>query len=139
MDNDGQIKAEWIILADYAEVVNGKLYLMGGGWDRLTVTSGFPMSRQCGVAVSFRVPWALTNQTHRFEIEIADDDGKTLVRADGHFEVGRPAGILPGQAQRFQFSMNGAVQFERPGGYVIIARAEDQELERTGFAVISAA
>jgi hypothetical protein len=138
MDSNDRIRTEWIILADYAEVINGKLYLMGGGWDRLTVNSGFPVTQQCGIAVSFRVPWSLTNQTHHFELEVADDDGKSLVQADGYFEVARPPGSPPGQPQRFQFSMNGPVQFEHPGGYVIIARSDGEEIDRSSFAVVSA-
>ena len=32
----GSPEIEWLILADEAELVNGKLYMMGGGWDRIT-------------------------------------------------------------------------------------------------------
>ena len=138
MDNSDRIRTEWIILADYAETVNGKLYLMGGGWDRLTVSSGFPATRQCGIAVSFRVPWSLTNQTHRFEVEVVDDEGQSLSRTEGHFEVGSPTGVPSGEPQRFQFAMNGPLTFEQSGQYAIVARAEDAEVGRIGFAVVPA-
>ena len=31
------MEVDWLILADSAQVTGGKLYMLGGGWDRLTV------------------------------------------------------------------------------------------------------
>ena len=65
--NDGmdivleQSRVEWLILADEAEVVNGKLYMMGGGWDRLTAQS-LPWGQHMAIAVAIRVPWMDTNR-----------------------------------------------------------------------------
>ncbi len=50
------VTVEWLILADAAEVVAGKLYLMGGGWTVLTVSTSFPHRRNIGVAAAFRIP-----------------------------------------------------------------------------------
>ena len=131
------MEVEWLILADYAEVVGNKLYLMGGGWDVLTVNSEFPAKHRSAVAASFKVPWNETNQRHNVEIEIATQDGNTLAKAGGQFEVGRPAGIPAGQDQRWQLALNIEMTFEHPGTFVIIARVEEQEMTRSHFNVMA--
>lgn len=131
------MKVEWLILADAAQVVGHKLYLMGGGWDVLTVNSGFPYQHRFAVAVAFTVPWLETNQRHNFEIEVATEDGKTLAKVDGQIEVGRPPGIQPGQEQRVQLAADFVVGLEGPGTYVVIARLEGQESGRVHFNVVA--
>jgi hypothetical protein len=136
------VEVEWLILADSAQVVANKLYLLGGGWDRLTVNSGFPYTQPSAIALSVRVPWNETNQKHGFELEVASEDPasevpKTLGKVTGDFEVGRPPGIPPGANQRVQLAVGFALKIEGPGSYVIVARIEGQELQRTGFNVVS--
>jgi len=132
------MKVDWIILADYTEVVNAKLYLTGGGWETLTVNSGFPVPYQCGVAVAFSVPWTETNQAHDMAVQISDDDeAHKLAEINGQFEVGRPPGIRLGQSQRVQFAVNLPLVFPKPGGYIVKARVEDQVLGSTTFAVVA--
>ena len=36
------MKIDYLILADWAEVINGKIYLQGGGWSAITPTSRSP-------------------------------------------------------------------------------------------------
>lgn len=91
-----------LLLCDWAEVLNGKLYMMGAGWTR--VSAGQPVI--VGVAILIRVPWGLANQKHHLTFEIATEDGAPFVqetsggrlpvRIDGDFEVGRPTGVTPG-------------------------------------------
>ena len=37
MWEDAEPTIEFVILAEHAEVIHGKLYLMGGGWENITV------------------------------------------------------------------------------------------------------
>jgi len=134
------VEVEWLILGDSAQVVGNKLYLLGGGWDRLTINTEFPFNQRCAVALSIRVPWNETNQKHTFEIEVAGEDPateepKTLVKAGGQFEVGRPPGIPQGQDQRIQLAIDMNLQIDTAGTKVIIARVEGQEMRRTHFNV----
>lgn len=131
------MEAEWIILADHVEVVNGKTYLMGGGWENLTVNTLFPVTHQCGVAVAFSVPWNETNQQHDIEVEVADPDGETLAKIEGQMEVGRPPGTPLGKAQRMPLAINFGLQIKKFGPHAIIARVEGQELKRIGFNVVA--
>ena len=66
---------EWLIIADAAQVVGGKLYLLGGGYDRVTLPKQPPAPHNMAVAVAFRVSWIETNVKHDFELEILDGDG----------------------------------------------------------------
>ena len=135
------MEVEWLILADSAEVVGSKLYLLGGGWDRLTVNSSFPIEQRCAIALSVRVPWNETNQKHVFEVEVMGEDPnteqpKSLVKVGGQFEVGRPPGIPQGQEQRIQLAINMSLRLEAAGTKVIVARIEGQEMRRVHFNVI---
>lgn len=132
------MEVEWLILADSAQVIGNKLYLLGGGWDVLHVGTGFPVQQQCAVALSVRVPWNETNQKHTVEVEgvseeISTEEPKRLFKVDGQFEVGRPTGIKPGQDQRVQLAIGVNLGLEGPGTNIIIARIEGQEMRRIHF------
>ena|SRR3990170_6218669 len=127
---------EGLMVADYAEIIGNKLYVQGGGWDRLTVNSDFPVQQMVGIAASFLVPWNETNQRLTAQVEIQTEDGEPVGKLEGQFEVGRPAGIRPGQEQRFQIAANIPLTLKKPGAYVIIGRLEGQELRRTHFNVV---
>ena len=128
---------EWLILADGAQVVGNKLYLMGGGWDRLQINGGFPKQHATGIALAIKVPWNETNEKHSFEIEFVSDDGATIQKLSGNFEVGRPAGIPAGQDQRAQFAVNAIIQFQGPGTFVVLARIDGEERSRVSFNVVA--
>ncbi len=133
---DTFMKTDWLILADHAEVVGNKLYLHGGGWDQLTVNSKFPLMHPCAIAAAFRVEWNETNQRHNVELEFRNADGVSVVKMGAQIEVGRPAGIPPGQSQRAQIAGNLPLPIEKPGTYEVIARIEGQESDRIHFNVI---
>ena len=135
------MEVEWLILADSAQVLGNKLYLLGGGWDLLTVNREFPVDQRCAVALSVRVPWNETNQKHTFELEVAGEEPategpKSLLKVGGQFEVGRPPGIPQGQEQRIQFAMDMNLRLEGPGTKVVVARIEGQEMRRIHFNVV---
>ena len=129
------MEVEWLILADYAEIIGGKLYLMGGGWDVLTVNTAFPLTRPVGLAAAFSVAWNETNERHNVEIEFLTEDGQPVGKVGAQLEVGRPAGIKAGQEQRFQLAANVPLNLSGPGTYVIVARIEGQEARRVPFNV----
>lgn len=138
------MEVEWLILADAAQVVGGKLYLIGGGWDTLTVNKNFPVDQRCALAISISVPWNETNQKHSFEVEIASEDSATeepnrLVKVGGQFEVGRPPGIRQGQSQRFQLAIDMNLKITNPGTKTIVVRIEGQEMKKLDFNVLGTA
>ena len=65
---------EWLIMGDYATMVDGKLYLQGGGWDRLTISGKLGQPRTRGTAARVRLPSHESTRTGHLHIEVHDDD-----------------------------------------------------------------
>jgi hypothetical protein len=91
-----------MLLADAAQAVEGKLYILGGGW---SITG--PEPTPSAIAAYIQVPWDRTNVEHAFRFELVDSDGNTVeletepgveepIVIEGSFEVGRPPGVKPG-------------------------------------------
>ena len=90
-----------MLLADAAQVVENKLYLLGGGW---SMTGPDPVPS--AIAMKIEVPWDQTNDRHRWEMALLDADsqpvfvqgpeGEQALVINGEFEVGRPAGVASG-------------------------------------------
>ena len=117
---------DYAVIADYAEIVGGKLYLMGGGWDT-TYAAEVPAAVKVAIAVGARIAWNETDHPMPVHITVEDDDGKVLVSMDGAVTVGRPSGIVPGSAQLAQMAAN--VTFNAPqfGGYRVMVNAGQGE------------
>jgi hypothetical protein len=101
-----------MLLADAAQEVLGKLYVLGGGWS-VTGPDVPPMA----LAIKLDVPWSDANASHVFELRLVDTDGHAVkvqdgaqgtseVRIGGNFEVGRPAGLPPGSDIDCAFTVN---------------------------------
>ncbi len=130
------MKIEWMMLADAAQVTNNKLYVLGGGWERLSVGSEFPLRQRASLALAFSIPWAETNQRYAFSVRIMDEDGKEVHGAiNGHFETGRPAGLAAGADQRVQVAIDLTLNLEKEGQYVVEANLAEQETSRITFTV----
>jgi hypothetical protein len=100
-----------MLLADAAQEVHGKLYVLGGGWS-VTGPDVPPMA----LAVKLDVPWSDANAAHEFEIRLVDADGRAVrmvgegdgpeVQIGGNFEVGRPPDLEEGSDIDFAFTIN---------------------------------
>ena len=107
-----EVEIDYLTLADWAETINGKLYIQGGGWDRKALT---PDQRaDFAIAASFLVPWNLTNREHEFAITIESEDGVAVTPAlTGGFTVGRPPQAR--QGQRFRSPLTVRCGMKMPG------------------------
>ena len=134
MDDVPQI--DILMLADYAEVVGGKLYIMGGAWDRLAVRDpSQPMRFAIGVSVL--VPWNATNHTFGLRLTIEDSDSVTHgTLVETSFVAGRPPDLKPGSDQRVLLAINSLMPSLGPGEYAIVAAIDGAERRRVSFAVI---
>jgi hypothetical protein len=101
-----------LLLADWAEVLNGKLYVMGGGW-----TETGPAPAPSALATIIEVPWDETNRKHNLKFQLLDGDDQpvTIPSPDGaqrpievtaQFEVGRPPGSTPGASLNVPLAVN---------------------------------
>jgi hypothetical protein len=127
---------DFLILADAAEEVVGKLYLLGGAWDMLS-PSNYPSLIPFGLGVGILVPWSHTNMKHHFTFVIKASEGADLVRGDGDFEVGRKPGLRPGMTQRVVLAIRGQLNIPGPGTYEVIAQVADN-MKRTTFDALPA-
>jgi hypothetical protein len=90
-----------MLLADAAEAVNGKLYILGGGW---SITG--PQPTPSAIAVKIDVPWDQANIRHTLRLDLLNDDGRPVIiptpmgerpmQIASQFEVGRPPGLTRG-------------------------------------------
>jgi|ERR671930_1121247 hypothetical protein len=109
-----------LLLCDYAEAINGKLYVMGGGWSVL-----FAADRPVNMSVAalLAVPWDQTNRRHQIALELLTDEGTPVefqgqgVVLTGEFEVGRPPGVKPGTSFNTPFVWNIGGLVLASGGY----------------------
>jgi hypothetical protein len=100
-----------VLLADAAQVVGGKLYILGGGWSIVG-----PDPSPTAIAVKIEVPWHEADVAHHWELRLLDADGRPVVVDDGtfsrpvaiaeSFEVTRPAGVPAGSPLDFHVAVN---------------------------------
>jgi Family of unknown function (DUF6941) len=114
-----------MMLADFAQVADGKLTVVGGGWS-LTGPEPVPF----GIALLVQVPWDRANERHSMRLELLDADGAhvmvdtddgeepVVIFDDAPFEVGRPAGLKPGTDLDFPIAVNSLPIPLEPGRYV---------------------
>ncbi|MGH8545168.1 MAG: DUF6941 family protein [Gammaproteobacteria bacterium] len=83
-----------IMLGDYAAVFDGKLTIVGAGWN----FTG-PDPTPSAIGLMFHVPWDQTNRRHTWSLVLRDGDGNVLtddagnaLQLGGTFEAGRPPG-----------------------------------------------
>lgn len=130
------MEVEWLILGDYAHVAEGKMYLQGGGWERLTVNTDFPIRRMLGIAASLLIPWDETNEPANLEVDVQTDDGASLVKGTSQVRVGRPADHPPGMPVRAMSATNLQLEFKTAGSYVLVSKLNGREGPRTPFYVV---
>lgn len=106
------ISADFLILADAAQVQGEKLFMLGGGWSQLWVKQ-FPAQHQMAVAAGILIPWMETNARHEFKVMVRDEIGGTFTEVGGQFEQGRPPGLPPGTTQRMMLAINFSIRIER--------------------------
>lgn len=90
-----------MLLADAAQAVGGKLYVLGGGWSVIG-----PAPTAMALAIKIDVPWDQATVRHRWVLDLIDEDGHAIrtpasegerpVQVAGHFEVGRPSTVAEG-------------------------------------------
>lgn len=85
-----------LLLCDFAQVAEGKLYIAGGGWSVASAMRGY-------IAALFKVPWDQANHRITATFSLLDQDGSPIPfgpemrnQMELILEVGRPAGLPRG-------------------------------------------
>ena len=124
-----------MLLADSAQAVNGKLYILGGGWS-IRVPDPIPMA----IAMKIEVPWDEANKRHTLKLALIDQDGRPVIvstptgdqplEINADFEVGRPPGVKPGTPLDVPLAINiEAVPLPPDGVYVWRCSIDDRSAE----------
>lgn len=139
------------LLADYASLKNGLLYILGGGVSRINVLAGSAapyIVQNLGLGTMVSVPWSKTNTDHTFSIRLVDEDSQSVflptgdgsvvpARADLPFIINRPEDISPGTEQQYPIAFNFPNStFPKLGVYVFLLLIDDVEYERLTVHVV---
>ncbi len=110
-----------MMLADSAQAAEGKLYILGGGWN---ITG--PEPSPSAIAIYIEVSWDLANMRHHWRLELMDSDGQPVMVPtpmgeqalvlEGEVEVGRPPGVTPGTGLGVPLAINLGPLPLPPGG-----------------------
>lgn len=127
-----RVEVEYLLTADAAEALNGKLYLMGGGWDSLAVPSvdAVQLSFVCGVII----PWNETDYEHALSIVIQDAEGSPIAPPLAlSVKSGRPPQMEHGASAHIPFAIKAQLKFPGQGTYTIAAVIDGREDSRRTF------
>lgn len=128
------IKATFL-LADSAQAADGKLYLLGGGWNVIDAQTG-PFA----LAGIIEVPATHTNQQHELRFELIDLDGNPVMTEtpegpqpcliEAQFAVDHQPGMRPGSMSPIPVAIQHPPLLLEPGTdyewrYEINARTRD--------------
>lgn len=126
------------LLADAVQASRGKLFVLGGGWDVLTVRSLPARHPSMGIGLRVRVPWGWPGDTVRLEVELQDEDGASIlpgpltapvpVRRPDHLPEGNDVTLV--RALTFT-----NVVFRKEGAYSFVISIDGQVKERLRFMV----
>lgn len=138
MEQSEQSFVEFIILADHVEVLNSKLYMMGGGWDSIGVQT-FQAPIALGIGLSIQIPWAATESPHQWSVMVETMDGSPIVGANGAAGAARSSFVPEGASQRVLIALKMPVQLPGPGTYAVVASVDGGDSKTIQFRAQSAA
>lgn len=101
-----------MLLCDAAQVADGKLFILGGGW---SITG--PEPAPSAIAVKVDIPWSAADEEHHWELFLEDADGRPVlvqggdglsqpIEIRGDFRVGRPVGVPEGSPVDLPLAFN---------------------------------
>lgn len=118
------------MLADSAVVVDGKLYIHGGGWDTIYTAVAPVKHPTLGLVLIFKLEWHEANEDIPLGFELVDEDRRTnLVHGTSVMRVGTPPHVKKGAPlfQPFAQMIHG-VEFPALGRYTFRVLSEETEL-----------
>jgi hypothetical protein len=127
-----EMELEFLLVGESADSPNGKLYVMGGGWNQIQ-SSVFPTVARCGIAVSIKVPSPVTEAVS-VHLRYSNEAKTVLIEMDGQVQPGPfPPGVQPSKTQRLFLVMNGNFPVPAPGTYEITASLPDGQSKTVAF------
>jgi hypothetical protein len=127
-------------LADSVVGVQGKLYVLGAGWNRITAALFPARHDRVGIGLLFRIPAGTKQRSRRFELRVIGPEGEPLVLGSaaegpvntiaGEFTAGGPEEqVIP-----LALNLNG-LGLPKPGAYRIEISLDERMLKTLPFHV----
>jgi hypothetical protein len=125
------------MLADAAQVQSGKLYVLGGGFDTISVRQLPATHRSVSLAMVAEVGPDERQQDLELLVELVDEDGAEIgVVAKGKLRVGAPPNLPPGSPSIVPIvSPFHNITFPEAKGYAFVVTVNGTELARVKFRV----
>jgi len=131
-------------LADSVAAVQGKLYALGAGWNRIGVAQFPARHDRVGIGLLFRVPAGAPAEPRRFELRLIGPDGleQTLAagpegpinRIGGEFTAGG------GEEQIVPIALNlNGLALPGAGAYRIVISIQGEDAKTLAFTVVAIA
>ena len=126
------------MLADAAQVQSGKLYVLGGGFDTISVRKLPATHRSVSLAMVAEVGPDERQQDLELVVQLVDEDGAELgVMAKGKLRVGAPPNLPPGSPSIVPIMTPfHNVTFPEAKGYAFVVSMNETELTRVKFRVV---
>lgn len=121
-----RIAIDFVVIGDFAQAVQGKLNLIGGGWN-LHHAKQYPSPLPFGLGIGILVPWSETNRRHSFTLVMRKSEGPELLKQDGEYNIGRDVMTPVGMTQRVTIGISGLIQLHEAGTYEVVVTTGDQE------------
>ncbi|NUR03419.1 MAG: hypothetical protein HOY79_44955 [Streptomyces sp.] len=140
-----------VIICDYAQVNNGKLYITGGAVNLIaTALAEAPHPIDAYAAITIAVPWNAHNQMHRLAVTLVDDDGATIPlgasppetpaedqgKVVGQFNIGRPAIMEYSDESLFPLAIPLRTAVPALGGYRLKVEVDGTDIGSARFRVV---
>ena len=113
------MEVDFAFLADAAEAVNGKLYVVGGAIDTIWSTGVPVVYPRLSFAMRLLITPAELGRKHNLEINIMDEDGKRMITVGGTLDAQRSPELPAGWKQGTLIVLHFGGQFPKFGNYTI--------------------
>src|SRR5208283_4318320 len=112
------MKIEYALLADAAQAVGGKIFVLGGGWN-LFRSPNYPAPVQLAIAIGLGFASNEVGIKYPLNVVIADEAGIPVVpEMKGQVETGQPAPDVPkGTSVKVPVAINMNMPLPHPGKY----------------------
>jgi hypothetical protein len=125
------------MLADGAHQADGKLYVLGGQWDRLIMATFPAQHPTMALVLVIRVEYTEALRAVDLGIDLTLDGESRGISARVRFETGHAPGSAPGAPSFVQLAITfNNVMFAAPGRYEWVVKVGDDELGRIPLAVM---
>jgi hypothetical protein len=132
-----KLELEFVLVGEAADNPNGKLYVMGGGWNQIR-SAIFPTIARCGIAVSMLAPTPVEPLT--VHVRYCDAAKTISLEMEGKVQIGPlPPGAKLPEMQRIFFVLNGNFPVPKPGQYEITASLPDGQSRTVTFEALQGA